>query len=247
MAKRLFRFVLCFLLAIFASGCGENGNIFSWTHRSGSSSSSDSLMSDAASKMKKQEYAKAADLLERVVREKPGDEAAVMKYASACIADTLDSNIASNILTKIVNNNNDISDLSSNISDETINKADKVFHKLVKDPDMFPLLFGANPPISANTNFSAATIYIMSGIFSAANNPGIKQYINADGFIDINRLSHPSDNPAVASAVRDMKDKALEAVNCLNNIERQNLSAKKLKSRLEEFIRKSDSWLADKE
>ncbi|MCA6070127.1 MAG: hypothetical protein LE180_03330 [Endomicrobium sp.] len=246
MTKRLFGSVLCCLLVIFTSSCGKNNNIFSWAHRSGSGSY-DSLISDADSEMRNQNYAEAAKDYFAAAKLRPGDKEAVMRYTSAVIHDTLDSEITNTVTKMITDKTSRLSLDFTALSPEKISKTGEALSNLVNNENMFPQLFeGENPPTDTSTNLDGATAYALEGIFSAAKNPEVKQYVGSTFPIDISNLPPKSSaSPAVESAVHNMKAKALKAMNCLNNIKdkSQDPIIEGFKSELNNTIHNSDLWL----
>lgn len=248
MTKRLFGFVLCCLLVIFTSSCGKNNNIFSWAHRS-DSGSYDSLMSDAYSEMRNRSYAEAAKNYCTAADLRPGDKEAVMRCTSAVIHDTLDSE-TTNIVTKMITDKTSRLSLDfTALSPEKIYKTGEALSNLVNNENMFPQLFEVeNPPTDTSTNFNGSIVYVLESIFSAAKSPEIKQaQIYVDGTFDFNKLPpKSSDSPAIESVVRNMRDKVLKAMKCLNKIENKNPTAEQFKLKLERIIRHLDLWLTNK-
>ena len=246
MTKRLFGFVLCCLLVIFTSSCGKNNNIFSWAHRS-DSGSYDSLMSDADSEMRNRSYAEAAKNYCTAADLRPGDKEAVMRCTSAVIHDTLDSE-TTNIVTKMITDKTSRLSLDfTALSTEKIFKTGEALSNLVNNENMFPQLFEVeNPQTDTSTNLDGATVYALEGIFSAAKNPEVKRYVGDTFPIDISKLPPKSSaSPAVESAVRNMKAKALKSMNCLNNIKdkSQDSTVEGFKSELNNTIHSLDLWL----
>jgi hypothetical protein len=256
MAKRLVGFIFCCLLVIFTSACGKNNNIFSRAHRSDNDSSYDSLMSDADSEMRNQSYGDAAKHYCAATNLRPGDKKAVMKCTSAVMCNTLgcdtlgDSTITTIALKMINNDTTTIPMLDfTALSHEKIYRISEELSNFVNNENMFPALFEVeNPPTDTSTNFNGSIVYVLESIFSAAKSPEIKQaQIYVDGTFDFNKLPpKSSDSPAIESVVRNMRDKVLKAMKCLNKIENKNPTAEQFKLKLERIIRHLDLWLTNK-
>jgi tetratricopeptide (TPR) repeat protein len=75
-----------FILLAFTTAC-ENGNIFSWTHTPGSSSSAPALIADGNAALQNKQYSKAVEYFQRAIDSDPTNSEAIYGYSSARLAE----------------------------------------------------------------------------------------------------------------------------------------------------------------
>lgn len=84
---RIAVFAACFAAILLASGCGK-GNIFSWAHKPGSVTTTESLSSDAYSALLNKDYAKAMEYYAKILQADPNNSEAIYGYSVANLANS---------------------------------------------------------------------------------------------------------------------------------------------------------------
>lgn len=114
--RRCLTVIIC-LNSVLLTACSK-GNIFSWTHSSGSGSNVQSLTSDAYTALRDKDYGKALEYFSKILESDPNNAEAIYGYSVAQLAESgLDiSTIVSNLVSSGGNNSSSISGLATAIS-----------------------------------------------------------------------------------------------------------------------------------